>query len=141
MEDRVSAPRSTTAAAVSSHEDSMPRIRPLPFILPVYRSTQCSERSCSPIAEMESQNAESTTRGIGDNTCRPVKRTIQFVILALATLLVSYPVLADASCAPQMSPDCHRMANCCGMTEMPGAEMPGMVKETGTVSAHHRFSA
>jgi len=70
-----------------------------------------------------------------------VKRTIQFVILALATLLVSDPVLADASCAPQMSPDCHRMANCCGMTEMPGAEMPGMVQETGTASAQHLFSA
>jgi len=65
-----------------------------------------------------------------------VKRAIQFVILALATLLVSDPVLADAACAPQMSPDCHRMADCCGM-----AEMPGMLQDAATVSAQRLYSA
>jgi hypothetical protein len=65
------------------------------------------------------KSEEHLPRKIGDNTGRPVKRTIQFGIIALAALLVSEPVLADAFCTPQTTPDCHRMAACCDAGETP----------------------
>jgi hypothetical protein len=45
-----------------------------------------------------------------------MKRILQFVVIALAALLATQPILADAACVPGMNPACDRDA-CCGMTD------------------------